>query len=317
MRNRNILNWILAIAVGVLWAGLQSAPAETLIVTNINCCIEQVDTSTNTITTLLSIGGNPDSVIFAPGNNLIYSLPNQSGIGIFNTVTLSNRYIHGNLFQPLDLALDPSGTSVLVADSGNMYGPAGIKRIDLTQAFPIPTIVASGFDDVDGITYDNKGNFYAVISGRFVEQLDPVTGALIKRIECTYCSPYEDDLDGITFDPVTNSLWVSDKLFNGIWEIPTDLSSSTLYASGKIGDPDGIESDGAGNIYVAARTGQIFVYNIGSNTTTGLTQVPGLDDLAPLTGLGSPNYPVGTPEPGTILLVAMGALGIASRMRKH
>lgn len=317
-------NCILRALIGtaLLLSGLV-LQAETLVVTSLSGYggsssgkILQVDTSTNTVTTLLSIGGNPDSVVFAPNNNLIFSLPNQSGIGVYNTVTKDLNYIHGNLFEPLDLALDPSGTSVLVADSGSMYGPAGLKRINYTEQFPIPTIVASGFGDIDGITYDSHGNFFAVVDGRWVEQLDPTTGALIKRIECAYCSPYEDDLDGITYDPVTNSLWVSDVLYNGIWKIPVDLSTSTLYAKNKIGYPDGIESDGAGNIFVAARVGQIFEYNIATNTTTGLTTVYGLDDLAPLVGNGSPNYSAPVPEPATFVLLGAGLLAVMSKARK-
>jgi len=319
----SILKVVIALTLLLGWLAVQPMLSETLVVTSLagyqgsnNGSILQVDTSTNTITTILSIGGNPDSVVFAPNNTLIFSLPNQSGIGVYNTVTQDLNYFHGNLFQPLDLALDPSGTSVLVADSGNSNGPAGLKRIDLTQQFPIPTIVASGFGDIDGITYDNKGNFYAVVDGRWVEQLDPITGALIKRIECAYCVYYLDELDGITYDPGTDSLWVSDTVWNGIWKIPVNLSSSTLYASGKIGYPDGIESDGAGNIFVAARTGQIFEYNIANNTTTGLTMVPGLDDLAPLIGRGSPNYSPSVPEPASFVLVGAGLLALARKARK-
>ena len=153
----SILKVVIALTLLLGWLAVQPMLSETLVVTSLagyqgsnNGSILQVDTSTNTITTILSIGGNPDSVVFAPNNTLIFSLPNQSGIGVYNTVTQDLNYFHGNLFQPLDLALDPSGTSVLVADSGNSNGPAGLKRIDLTQQFPIPTIVASGFGDIDG-----------------------------------------------------------------------------------------------------------------------------------------------------------------------
>jgi hypothetical protein len=94
----------------------------------------------------------------------------------------------------------------------------------------------------------------------------------------------------MTFDPVTGALWVSANSNAGLIEIPTDLSGFTSFAGGQIPNPDGLASDGDGNIIVASAstgTGYIYQYNIATGSVTRRNSVEGLDDIAPLTGLGA------------------------------
>ena len=51
--------------------------------------------------------------------------------------------------------------------------------------------------------------------------------------------------------------------------------------------PDGLESDGKGNIFVAAADTNVWQYNIATDTAIMKNAVPGLDDLAPVVYLGS------------------------------
>jgi DNA-binding beta-propeller fold protein YncE len=284
-----------------------SMNADILVVSSLAGYIEQVDTSTNTITQLLNTNGVAvDSLIFAPGDDIVFSEPNVHRIGIFNTVTQDVQYVYG-FVEPHDLALDPSGTSVLVSDDGDQY----IKRLDLTSQYPVPVILGGWMNDIDGITYDNAGRLFVVQSwnGR-VMQIDPNDGHVIKSLQCTTCRTGGSgpELDGITFDPVTGDLWVSGIWWNGIWEFDTTLTTSTLHAQNRTPFPDGIEADGAGNIFVASRgQDRIYEYNIASGTTTALTAVNRIDDLAPLTGLGSqggPNPSTAVPEPGSLASLA-------------
>ena len=69
-------------------------------------------------------------------------------------------------------------------------------------------------------------------------------------------------------------------------------------------DPDGLEADGQGNVYLASETGdnEIYQYNITSKKLTALSgSLSGLDDLAPLAGRIPPTPttppPLPPPEP--------------------
>jgi len=308
----------LGIALLIMSAGRGfQARADILYVSSLAGYIERVDTSTNTITTVLNTHGVAvDSLIFAPGDNIVFSVPNAGAIGIFNTDTQDLRYVHG-FVEPRDITLEPSGTSVLVSDNGDQY----VKRVDLTADSPVPVKLPSWLDNIDGITYDNAGHLFVVQSwAGYVAQIDPTDGHIIKRLQCGACSFGIDQLDGMTFDPVTGALWVASTTWNGLWEFNTSLNTSTLLAANKIPSPDGVESDGAGDIFAAAQgNSYVYEYNIASHTTTQLTSVPFIDDIAPVTGLGSP--PAATsavPEPSAMLLLGtvLLYLGVALNRRK-
>jgi hypothetical protein len=69
-----------------------------------------------------------------------------------------------------------------------------------------------------------------------------------------------------------------------------------------------------GNIFIASSDSDgdshIYQLNLITHTLTQNALVPGLDDLAPATGLGS------VPEPSTFTLVGMGSFGLALRRRR-
>jgi len=313
------ISWLVVMGVqSPLWADILDVTNLFAVGPGGGCpagCLEEVNTSTNAITTIFAPpGGGPDSLIFAPGNKIVYTLVNQGEIGIFTRGTSMNTLV-GGFGQPRDLALEPSQTSVLVGD----FTAGSIKRVDL-GTFVVSTL-GSGYGGVDGITYDNSGLLFAVIggtssaegSGTRVAQIDPITGAVLNSISGF------TGLDGITFDPVTGALWVSDRTFSGLRKFPTNLAGSTLFAAGLIPVPDGLESNGAGNIFVASQGNRIFEYNITGNTTTGLTVVTGLDDLAPLVGLGAPPAvpePFGSDLLGVGILAFLGYGGVRTSTRK-
>jgi sugar lactone lactonase YvrE len=256
--------------------------------------ILSVDLTTNTVTTLLNISANPDSLIFS-GNNILFTEVNQGTLADYNLITHTVTNISTVFVQPRDLTLEPGGSSVLVSDFVN----ASIDRVNLTTH--IVTTLFSGASP-DGITYDNSGNLFAVLNRNEVAQINPITGAIIKMT-----ATFDGNLDGLTFDSTTGTLWVGSE--NGaIWQVPKSLLSETSFAAGSI---DGLEADGKGNIYLANFGSNVQEFNIATDTLTNLTSVPGLDDLAPVSGLGSP-----TPEPGTLLLFGGGLLGIVGRLRR-
>jgi hypothetical protein len=63
-------------------------------------------------------------------------------------------------------------------------------------------------------------------------------------------------------------------------EIPTNLSTYTLYQVGNIPTPDGIISDGEGNLYIGVNLVKVYEYNIPTNTITKMVKVKSVDDVA-------------------------------------
>jgi sugar lactone lactonase YvrE len=255
--------------------------------------ILSVDLTTNTVTPLLNIAANPDSLIFS-GGNVLFTEVNQGILADYNPGTNTVTNIATGFLQPRDLALEPGGNTVLVSDFVN----ASIDRVNLTTH--VVTTLFSGANP-DGLTYDNNGNLFAVLNRNMIAQINPTTGAIINKT-----SIFDNNLDGLTYDPTTGTLWVGSE--NGaIWQVPESLLSEMSFAAGSI---DGLEADGQGNIYLANFGNNVQKFVIATHTLTDLTPVPGLDDLAPLSGLGA------APEPGTCLLFGGGLLGIVARLRR-
>ena len=242
--------------------------------------IYSVDITTGVKTLVTTTPGPPDSLIFAPNGNILYSLQSSGGqLGSFDG-TANTILVTTGLGVPGDLTLEPSGKSVLISDVTN----GRILRYHLDSGV-LDLPLRSGLGRVDGLTYDNSvpPKLFAVINRNSVAQINPVTGVIMNQL-----TGLSVGLDGITFDPVTGDLWVSSYLSGGILRIPTNLSGSLGTFASSIPNPDGLESDGKGNIFVAAAATNVWQYNIASDTATKKNAVPGLDDLAPLTGLGAP-----------------------------
>jgi sugar lactone lactonase YvrE len=242
-----------------------------------------ITTGVNTLVTTTPVG--PDSLIFAPNGNILYSARTPTGsLGSYDITAHTNTILVSGLGIPGDLALEPSMTSVLISD---ITGPRILRYVLGAGSYTVlaSNLTIPGLIRVDGLTYDNSGKLFAALNGNSVAQIDPSNGTIIKQLGGLQCC-----LDGITFDPVTGDLWVSAYSSGGILRIPTNLSGSLGTFASSIPNPDGLESDGKGNIFVAATTpgNNVWEYNIASDTATKKNAVPGLDDVAPLTGLGAP-----------------------------
>jgi hypothetical protein len=133
-----------------------------------------------------------------------------------------------------------------------------------------------------------------------VAQLDPVTGAILHR------SPGLDSLDGLTYDSRTGLLYATSRLSGAVYSIdPNNLANAqVLIPAGKLSGPDGLTSDGMGDLFIAVQgDSRIYEYDLITGVLTPETVVRGtIDDLAPASGLGS------IPEPSGLLTISIGAL---------
>jgi sugar lactone lactonase YvrE len=143
---------------------------------------------------------------------------------------------------------------------------------------------------VDGLAYDPLGNLFAVVSHNTVVQLDPCTGAVLNTL---VLEPHYkvNGGDGMVYDSYSGQLWIThdgNNNANGLIEVPTNLSSFSLFQVGQIPVPDGIVSDGKGHLYIGAGLRHLMAYNIPTDTlqhpAANSLVVPGIDDLALIPG---------------------------------
>ena len=241
--------------------------------------LQEVNMTTGVVTVLANLTTRPDSVILDSQGRLLYTT-GGSGIGtvsMYDPSSKVNSVIMSGLTYPRDLIFDPGQTSLLVSN----FGLGQILRLNMSTG--AVTTLLTGQGTVDGLAYDPAGQLFAVVNHHTqIVQLDPTSGAILKTLTVvTDQTVGYYGLDGLTYDSYTGDLWVSDvgTGANCLVEVPTDLSGFTLFQVGNFSSPDGIISDGHGNLFVGAGLVTVIEYNIPTNTITKRVKVSSVDDI--------------------------------------
>jgi len=239
--------------------------------------LQLLDLTTAQLTVLYNIGAKPDDLVVNSQGQLIYSVPSLGTVSLFDPVAMTNTVLATGLKFARDLIIEPGGTTMLIS----VCAKGMIVRYDFVTG--TTTVLAKKLGKVDGLAYDPAGELFAVARYNTIVQIDPVTGAVLKTL---VLEPHQgvNGGDGMTYDSFTGQLWLSHGgAGKGLIAVPTDLSGFTFYQTGNIPSPDGIKSDGNGNLYIGA-IHRVWVYNIPTDTITASYVVKGADGIALVPG---------------------------------
>jgi hypothetical protein len=260
-------------------------------------------------------GQQPDSLCFDSAGNILYSAHFPGGgVRSVNLGASTDTALATWVGHTTDIALEPSLTTVIAAD----YIDPNLRRVSLSGG---ATILAtghyfSGVAYVGNRLFANAGNTFQHGGDRILE-LNPVTGAILNQSISNPAGVNTiGDLDAMTYDPFTGHLWATDEAASALIEVnPNTLATISHPLPGNaIGGPmlpDGICGDGLGKLWYAARGDfNVYEYDIATNTSTAVVNIYGLDDLAPVAGLGA------FPEPAAISLTVL-AIPLTRRPRRR
>lgn len=299
------------IAISLMGLALASSAQQFYATSETTGQLEIVNLQNQTITVVYTAAGAPDSILVNSQKQLIYDLSPQGILGLYDPATATNTILASGLKSPRDLLFDVPTACNPSANASTMlvseYSIGQIIRYDFnTNTFaklgPPLGVPGVGFS-VDGLAYDAQGDLFAVANHNTVVQLDPCSGDILKTL---VLEPHYkvDGGDGMVYDPYSGELWLShdgSDNANGLIEVPTDLSTFSLFQTGQIPVPDGIVSDGKGNLYIGAGLQRLVAYNIPTDTlakpSADSMLVAGIDSLVIIPGTSTSAALSASPNP--------------------
>lgn len=286
VRLRAIVLMFVLLLAGTLSASAQQLP-QLYVANEWQESLELVNLNTSQITNpLYYIGAKPDDLTLNSAGQLIYSLPTAGKVNLYDPTTGMNQTLVSGIPGALDLAIEPGGQTMLIAKHSS---PAEIFRFNFaTGTTTVLVSKVANLGTCDGIAYDVYGNLYAVANHNTIVQINPTTGAILATL---VLEPHNgiNGGDGLTYDSYTNSLWATHDgktLGGGLIQIPvlpSGFTSFTFFSTPTMSAPDGIKSDGAGNLYIGA-IHTVVVYNIPTHTIIKNIVVNGGDGVSLVPG---------------------------------
>ena len=296
---------ICSLTLGLVIAFAPSAAASTVYATNVSSSeLQAIDTSTNLITWSFGTPGTPEGLTFDGHNQILYTTDFAGQLAMYNIATHTNSILNtfGTNQQGAYVAMDPLGTSALFGVTG-----VGIERINLSTDAVSPLVNNA---DPRGMAYDSAGHLFAILGPNQLSQINPTTGAIMNSIALP--STGSAGANGLAFDPVSGNLFVTDDANNlsvrGLYRVGTNLSTAVFLPGASGLFANGLTADGHGNLYIA-EANHLDEYNIAGDVLTTGTIDSGLFDVA--------LQPTTTPEPGSLILLGTGLIGLASAVRRR
>jgi hypothetical protein len=243
-----------------------------------------LNTTPPTFTTMFTAPGKLDDLIVNSAGQLIYTSPPLGEVFLYDPTTKENTVLLSGVKYARDLEIEPGGQTMLIA----IYSPAQIIRFNFATG--ATSVLIKKLGTCDGIKYDPYGNLYAVANHNTIIQINPTTGAIINTL---VLEPHHsvNGGDGLTYDSYSASLWATHDGTTGqgliqIPVTPAGLGTTFTYfdiPALKGSSPDGIKSDGKGNLYFGA-VWTTAVYNIPTATLTQNIVTKGADGVALVPG---------------------------------
>jgi hypothetical protein len=287
---------------------------------NVGSVTYSYNSTTQVLTTgapnLFATTQGADGIIFDANGNLLVGGQGFNHVTQFNPATPGTQTTASSVGASFHLALDPSGTKVYTS---NFEGPLEILPLTptiqngtshnvtggdtgLTQIAFAPTTGNVFYVDGNPNSFGNLGtiNLTTFVTTRFATGVQPA--------------------HGLIYDSFTGLMTI----FGGGETGTFDQSGGNLKTSTQIygvGDFDQGAVDGSGHAFVAGSNELTFIDYSSSHDITHPDKVINLsnvdyiniDDLAPLSGLGSSS----TPEPASIVLLFSIAAGLALKFKNR
>jgi hypothetical protein len=246
-----------------------------------------LETTPPQLSTLYYRGFKLDDLTVNAAGQPIYSIPSLGEVDLYDPVAQENSVLLTGVKLARDLEIEPGGETMLIAS----YNPGAIYRFNFTTG--ALTLLAKKLGGTcDGIAYDANGNLYAVANHNTIVQIDPVAGTVLNTL---VLEPHNgiNGGDGLVYDSYSGSLWTSHDGTTGmgVEQIPVGPSGfagtpALFVFPPNVGPkvaPDGIKSDGLGNLYVGA-IWAVIVYNIPNNAIAQEVVVKGADGVGLVPG---------------------------------
>jgi hypothetical protein len=271
-----------------------------------------VDVSTGASTFLLTGAYVTDPVLYMsvaePNGKIFYNNGGQIELYDPSTGQTTANGFSGDQY----LSLSPDGMAVYGGEA------ATLDKFDLTGN--VTAQKSEGFCCIiAGTAFDDAGNLFAEFVGRgsvggTVAQLDPSTGDVLNS-KTISGSPYL--VGPLAWDSYSQKLYTSKTINSSANDLiytvdPATLTFSELLAPGV--PVTAIDSNGQGDLFFGTGT-SIEEYNLVTDQLTTVANDHNYTYLSPLVGAGSPGSV--TPEPSTLLLTGIGAVGLIVARRRR